>query len=130
MTSVIAPCDPPYGPGVTDDLAALMPSGAPPIALFRVLAHNPRILSRFRAGRLLDAGVLSARERELLILRACPTDATAITSGAFTSPVSPMRPVWPKPICTRPCSRPPRRRYRAANASCWQPPMNWWTRAI
>jgi alkylhydroperoxidase family enzyme len=69
MTSVIAPCDPPYGPGVTDDLAALMPSGAPPIALFRVLAHNPRILSRFRAGRLLDAGALSARERELLILR-------------------------------------------------------------
>jgi len=52
-----------------DDLAALMPSGAPPIALFRVLAHNPRILSRFRAGRLLDAGALSARERELLILR-------------------------------------------------------------
>src|ERR1700734_1593551 len=71
MTSVIAPCDPPYGPGVTDDLAALMPSGASPIALFRVLAHNPRILSRFRAGRLLDAGALSARERELLILRVC-----------------------------------------------------------
>jgi alkylhydroperoxidase family enzyme len=69
MTPVIAPCEPPYGAGVTDDLAALMPRGAPPIALFRVLAHNPRILSRFRAGRLLDAGALSARERELLILR-------------------------------------------------------------
>ena len=54
-----------------DDLAALMPPGTPPIALFRVLAHNPRILSRFRAGRLLDAGALSARERELLILRVC-----------------------------------------------------------
>ena len=71
MTPVIAPCEPPYGAGVTDDLATLMPPGAPPIALFRVLAHNPRILSRFRAGRLLDAGALSARERELLILRVC-----------------------------------------------------------
>ena len=67
MTPVIAPCEPPYSAGVTDDLAALMPPGAPPIALFRVLAHNPRILSRFRAGRL--AGALSMRERELLILR-------------------------------------------------------------
>src|ERR1700727_2711934 len=65
----IAPCQPPYSTGVSDDLAALMPPGAPPIALFRVLAHNPRILSRFRAGRLLDAGALSMRERELLILR-------------------------------------------------------------
>jgi alkylhydroperoxidase family enzyme len=70
-TPVIAPCEPPYSAGVTDELAALMPPGAPPIALFRVLAHNPRILSRFRAGRLLDAGALSARERELLILRVC-----------------------------------------------------------
>jgi 4-carboxymuconolactone decarboxylase len=71
MTPVIAPREPPYGASVTDDLAALMPPGTPPIALFRVLAHNPRILSRFRAGRLLDAGALSARERELLILRVC-----------------------------------------------------------
>ena len=47
MTPVIAPCAPPYSAGVTDDLAALMPPGAPPIALFRVLAHNPRILSAF-----------------------------------------------------------------------------------
>ena len=69
MTPVLAPCEPPYSAGVIDDLAALMPPGAPPIALFRVLAHNPRILSRFRAGRLLDAGALSMRERELLILR-------------------------------------------------------------
>ena len=49
MTPVVAPCEPPYSAaGVTDDLAALMPPDTPPIALFRVLAHNPRILSRFR----------------------------------------------------------------------------------
>ena len=28
MTPVIAPCEPPYDAGVTDDLAALMPPGA------------------------------------------------------------------------------------------------------
>ena len=39
-----------------------------PIALLRVLAHNPRMLSRFRGGRLLDPGILPMRERELLIL--------------------------------------------------------------
>jgi len=45
-----------------------MRPGVPPIALFRVLAHNPRVLSRFRGGRLLDPGILPMRERELLIL--------------------------------------------------------------
>jgi hypothetical protein len=69
MTPMIAPREPPYGASVTDDLAALMPPGTPPIALFRVLAHSPGILSRLRAGRLLDAGALSARQPELLILK-------------------------------------------------------------
>jgi hypothetical protein len=41
MTPVIAPREPPDGASVTDDLAALMPPSTPPIALFRVLAHNP-----------------------------------------------------------------------------------------
>lgn len=71
MSPFLDPCEPPYSAGVADDLAALMPRDAPPIALFRVLAHNPRILSRFRGGRLLDPGSLPMRERELLILRVC-----------------------------------------------------------
>src|SRR6185437_10822012 len=58
MSRLLDPCEPPYGPGVTEDLVSLMRPGVPPIALFRVLAHNPRVLSRFRGG-----------ERELLILR-------------------------------------------------------------
>jgi alkylhydroperoxidase family enzyme len=69
MSPFLKPCEPPYSPAVREDLAGLMPPGASPIALFRVLAHNPRILSRFRASRLLDCGLLPARERELLILR-------------------------------------------------------------
>ena len=69
MSLFFKPCEPPYSPAVREDLAGLMPPGPSPIALFRVLAHNPRILSRFRASRLLDRGLLPARERELLILR-------------------------------------------------------------
>jgi 4-carboxymuconolactone decarboxylase len=71
MRPCLDPCEPPYNAGATEDLVALMRPGVPPIALFRVLAHNPRVLSRFRGGRLLDAGTLSARERELVILRVC-----------------------------------------------------------
>ena len=31
-----------------------MPPGVEPLRLFRTLAHNPRVLSRFLAGGLLD----------------------------------------------------------------------------
>src|SRR6202008_1064331 len=45
------------------------PPGVEPLRLFRTLAHNPRVLSRFLAGGLLDKGSVSLRERELAILR-------------------------------------------------------------
>ncbi|MDX2165597.1 MAG: carboxymuconolactone decarboxylase family protein [Deltaproteobacteria bacterium] len=65
----IAPLAPPYDAPVADTLAAMMPPGVPPIALFRTLAHNPRILDKVRAGSLLDRGTITRRDRELLILR-------------------------------------------------------------
>jgi alkylhydroperoxidase family enzyme len=55
---------------VAEDLAAMMPPGVPPIALFRTLAQSPRILRKIRASNLLDRGPLDRRERELVILRA------------------------------------------------------------
>lgn len=67
----IAPLDGPFDAGVADDLAAVMPPGVPPIAIFRAAAHNPRCLSRMRGGNLLDRGSITRRERELVILRAC-----------------------------------------------------------
>jgi alkylhydroperoxidase family enzyme len=42
-----------------------------PLALFRTIAHNPRVLDRIRQGGLLDKGSLSLRQRELMILRTC-----------------------------------------------------------
>jgi alkylhydroperoxidase family enzyme len=65
----IAPLTPPYDPPLAATLAAMMPPGLEPIALFRTLAHNPRVLEKFRAGNLLDRGSIPRRDRELVILR-------------------------------------------------------------
>lgn len=67
----LAPKDPPYAPDVEASFAKLMPDGQPPLALFRVLAHNPRVLRRIQRGGLLDPGAVSVRARELVILRTC-----------------------------------------------------------
>ena len=69
--SRIAPVQPPYEPGVAEDLTKLMPPGVPPLQLFRTLAHNPRVLRRVRKGGLLDPGSIALREREIVILRTC-----------------------------------------------------------
>jgi alkylhydroperoxidase family enzyme len=67
----IAPLDPPYAEPIAAEFAAIMPPGLPPLALFRVLAHNPRVLQKVRLGSLLDRGALDRRDRELVILRTC-----------------------------------------------------------
>jgi alkylhydroperoxidase family enzyme len=67
----LAPLEPPYEPALAEELARFMPPGVPPLALFKTLAHNPRVLAKFRLGSLLDRGSLSLRERELAILRTC-----------------------------------------------------------
>jgi alkylhydroperoxidase family enzyme len=48
-----------------------MPEGVEPLALFRTLAVNERVLSRMLSGGLLDRGAISLREREIVILRTC-----------------------------------------------------------
>lgn len=69
-TPRIAPIDPPYPPDVQAEFDRLM-RGAPPLLLFRTVAHNPRVLQRMMAGGLLDRGSISIRSRELMILRTC-----------------------------------------------------------
>lgn len=64
----IAPLDPPYPAGIQASFDVAM-RGAPPLTLFRVLARNPRVLSRLMAGGLLDRGSITLRQRELMILR-------------------------------------------------------------
>lgn len=70
MQPRIEPLNEPYPEEVAEDLRRLMPPGMTPLKLFRVLAHNPRVLGRIRRGGLLDPGSISLREREIVILRA------------------------------------------------------------
>lgn len=65
----LAPLEAPYDAELAQELALLTPPGQQPIRLFRTLAHNPRVLRKFRLGSLLDRGSLGLRERELAILR-------------------------------------------------------------
>jgi alkylhydroperoxidase family enzyme len=64
----IAPLEPPYPAAIQADFDRLM-RGAPPLALFRTVARNPRVLARMMAGGLLDRGSIALRLRELMILR-------------------------------------------------------------
>jgi alkylhydroperoxidase family enzyme len=68
--SRIAPLQPPYAPEIQEQFDRIM-RGAPPLALFRVVAGNARAWEKFRAASLLDAGPLSLREREIVIDRTC-----------------------------------------------------------
>lgn len=67
----IPPLEPPYSPDTAEELRKIMPGGLDPLRLFRTLAHNPRVLRRFRRGSLLDRGTISPAERELVIHRTC-----------------------------------------------------------
>jgi len=67
----LRPVEPPYAPEVSTHLAAMMPPGVEPLRLFRMLAHNPRVLAKIRASNLLDRGALDRVDRELAILRTC-----------------------------------------------------------
>lgn len=62
---------PPYPPEIAAQFDAVMPPGAPPLALFRLLAGHERAWKKFRAGSLLDRGPLTLREREIVIDRVC-----------------------------------------------------------
>ncbi len=63
--SRLVPIAKPFSPEAEAALK-LMPAD---LALFRTVAHNPRVLTRWAGGGLLDRGSISLRQRELVILR-------------------------------------------------------------
>jgi alkylhydroperoxidase family enzyme len=67
----ITPLSAPYPPGIQATFDKIMPAGVDPLVLFRTLAVNERIYQRFTAGGLLDRGVLTLRQREIVIDRTC-----------------------------------------------------------
>ncbi len=62
---------PPYPEEAATVLKQMTFGMAEPLALFRTIAHNPRVLDRVRMGGLLDRGSLTLRQREIAILRSC-----------------------------------------------------------
>lgn len=72
MTSArVAPLEPPYSEPVAAALDRIMPTGVPPLSLFRTLAVNERVFLRVVAGGLLDRGSITLREREIVVDRTC-----------------------------------------------------------
>ena len=67
----LAPLEAPFPAAAAAVLEHLRFGRDTPLALFRTLAHNPRVLDRIRKGGMLDRGSLSLRQRELMILRTC-----------------------------------------------------------
>jgi len=67
----ISPLPQPWPSVLTDQFARIMPPGIEPLGLFTTLARSPRAWDKFKAGALLDGGLLTMRSRELVILRTC-----------------------------------------------------------
>ena len=67
----INPLPAPYPAEIQGHFAQVMPPGVPPLVLFTTLASSERAWRKFRAGSLLDGRLLSLREREIVIDRAC-----------------------------------------------------------
>ncbi|MFC7517013.1 carboxymuconolactone decarboxylase family protein [Herbaspirillum sp. GCM10030257] len=67
----ISPALAPYGTAIDEAFARITPPGTEPLNLFRTMARSPRVLQRMFAGSLLDAGAITLRDRELIILRTC-----------------------------------------------------------
>lgn len=59
----------PLAPPYSAEAAAALAQMPADIALFRTVAHNPRVLTRWKEGGLLDRGSITLRQRELVILR-------------------------------------------------------------
>jgi alkylhydroperoxidase family enzyme len=70
----VAPLEPPFSPDVAEQLAAMMPPGEPPIALFRTFAHNmpmTRAMHGWGSYELSRHLSVSMRLREVVIDRTC-----------------------------------------------------------
>jgi len=84
MRSRIAPAPAPYSQAIQSRLDALM-KGVPPLLLFKVMARDERLFTRFTDSGLLDKGHLALREREIAILRVCALNECEYEWGVHVS---------------------------------------------
>lgn len=83
--SRIPPASPPFPDAIQAQFAKIMPPGMEPIHLFRVVARDPRLFSRFWGAALLDKGHLTLREREIVILRVCANNRSEYEWGVHVT---------------------------------------------
>lgn len=88
MSFRIEPAVPPYPEHVQQRFDRIMPSGMPPLVLFRTMARDDRLMTRFFDASLLDRGHLSLRERELTILRVCANNGSEYEWGVHVTAFS------------------------------------------
>ena len=88
MSFRIEPAVPPYAAHVQQRFDKIMPSGLPPLVLFRTMARDDRLMERFFGATLLDRGHLSLRERELTILRVCANNGSEYEWGVHVTAFS------------------------------------------
>jgi alkylhydroperoxidase family enzyme len=84
-TARIAAAEAPYSDEVAEMLEKIMPSGVEPLVLFKTLARDERLFSRFMGGGLLDKGHLSLREREIAIDRTTARCGSAYEWGVHVA---------------------------------------------
>ncbi len=89
MSPRIAPAQTPYPPAVAQTLKQLKTPGDQPLSLFRTLARDERLFSRFTGGGLLDRGHLTLREREIVIHRTCALNRCAYEWGVHAALFAP-----------------------------------------
>lgn len=61
----------PYPEEIQAAFDKIMGAGVPPLVLFTTMASSDRAWRKFRGGSLLDGNLLTLRQRELVIDRAC-----------------------------------------------------------
>lgn len=85
MSQRIEPAQVPYPPVVARTLDQLKTPGDQPLSLFRTLARDERLFSRFTGGGLLDPGNLPLRDREIVIHRTCALNGCGYEWGVHAA---------------------------------------------
>ena len=115
--SRIDPALPPYSESIQTYLDKLMPQGMEPLYLFRVLARDERLFTRFMSAGLLDRGHLSLRERELVILRVCANEHSEYEWGVHVTQFAKRAGLSPEQ-CAATCSA-------ERELACWSERDRW-----
>ena len=111
MSVRIEPVQPPYAAHVQQQFDRIMPSGVPPLTLFRTMARDDRLMQRFFGATLLDRGHLSLRQRELTILRVCANNGSEYEWGVHLSAFSAKAGFTPEQLAAT--------RVSTCAAGCW-----------